>query len=257
MQVLEESLGPRYSSHPPTPINPPKIFGRSVSRTVHARHHLLLVTDLTLGVPDVPAGVTDVDRVDPLALARRLESSERLRQRRFELLPLTGPAAAFTEVQGRAPSGSTSFEGLGELISSIASVGVLQPVLVEEMPGGRRTGLSQASVGCGPAGGARCSTPATLISRPSRRLSAQALVGGRAPDLAIGGEPGPGGTPTRRGRRRSHVRAMCTADREAAPCRCAGARRGERPRRPDRALPYPGAAAGGARAPCGYRRPLA
>ena len=95
------------------------------------------MTDLTLDVPDVSAGVTDVDRVDPLALARRLESSERLRQRRFELLPLTGPAAAFTEVQGRAPGGSTSFEGLGELISSIASVGVLQPVLVEEMPGGR------------------------------------------------------------------------------------------------------------------------
>ena len=95
------------------------------------------MTDLTLDVPDVPAGVTDVDRVDPLALARRLESSERLRQRRFELLPLSGPAAAFTEVQGRAPGGSTSFEGLGELISSIASVGVLQPVLVEEMPGGR------------------------------------------------------------------------------------------------------------------------
>jgi ParB family chromosome partitioning protein len=108
-----------------------------VSRIAHARHHLLLVSDLILDVPDVPAGVTDVDRVDPLALARRLESSERLRQRRFELLPLTGPTAAFTEVQGRAPGVSTSLEGLGELISSIASVGVLQPVLVEEMPGGR------------------------------------------------------------------------------------------------------------------------
>ena len=79
----------------------------------------------------------DIDRVDPLALGRRLASSERLRQRRFELLPLSGPAAAFTEVQGRAPGDSTSTEGLAELISSIATVGVLQPVLVEEMAGGK------------------------------------------------------------------------------------------------------------------------
>jgi hypothetical protein len=98
-----------------------------VSRIAHARHHFLLVTDLTLDVRGIPGGVSDVERVDPLALTRRLESSERLRQRRFELLPLTGPTAAFTEVQGRAPGGSTSLEGLGELISSIASVGVLQP----------------------------------------------------------------------------------------------------------------------------------
>jgi len=79
----------------------------------------------------------DIDRVDPLALTRRLASSERLRQRRFELLPLSGPAASFTEVQGRSPGDSTSTEGLAELISSIATVGVLQPVLVEEMAGGK------------------------------------------------------------------------------------------------------------------------
>lgn len=73
-----------------------------------------------------------------IAAARRLASSERLARRRFEILPLTGPGAAFTEVQGRKPGQSTAPEGLAELISSIATVGVLQPVLVEELPGGRR-----------------------------------------------------------------------------------------------------------------------
>lgn len=82
------------------------------------------------------ASVLDAERVDPIVLTRHLASSERLRQRRFELLPLTGAAAVFTEVQGRAPGDSTTTEGLSELISSIATVGVLQPVLVEELSGG-------------------------------------------------------------------------------------------------------------------------
>lgn len=71
-----------------------------------------------------------------VALARRLAGSERLRQRRFELLPLSGPGAPFAEVQGRQPGDSTAPSGLADLISSIASVGVLQPVLVEELPEG-------------------------------------------------------------------------------------------------------------------------
>ena len=72
----------------------------------------------------------------PSALAERLAASARLRQRRFELLPLVGPGAVFTEVQGRAPGDATSDEGLAELISSIAQVGVLQPILVEELAHG-------------------------------------------------------------------------------------------------------------------------
>lgn len=68
-------------------------------------------------------------------IARRLTLSERLRRRRFELLPLLGPGAVFTEVQGRGPGSSMAPASLVELISSIATVGVLQPVLVEEMPG--------------------------------------------------------------------------------------------------------------------------
>lgn len=71
-------------------------------------------------------------------LARRLARSERLASRRFELLPLTGPGAAFTEVQGRLPGAATAPEGLAELISSIATVGVLQPILVEDLSDGRR-----------------------------------------------------------------------------------------------------------------------
>jgi ParB family chromosome partitioning protein len=68
-----------------------------------------------------------------LALARRLATSEQLRRRRFELLPLAGPGAPFAEVQGRQPGDSTTPAGLADLISSIATVGVLQPILVEEL----------------------------------------------------------------------------------------------------------------------------
>lgn len=73
-----------------------------------------------------------------LEIAKRLTLSERLRRRRFECLPLTGPGAVFTEVQGRGPGSATAPANLVELISSIASVGVLQPVLVEELPDGQR-----------------------------------------------------------------------------------------------------------------------
>jgi ParB family chromosome partitioning protein len=71
-------------------------------------------------------------------LARRLLGSQRLRRRHFELLPLTGPDAAFSDPQGRGPGASTAPADLAELISSIATVGVLQPILVEELPGGAR-----------------------------------------------------------------------------------------------------------------------
>ena len=71
-----------------------------------------------------------------LEIARRLHLSERLRRRRFELLPLRGPAAAWTGVQGRGPGPAMAPANLVELISSIASVGVLQPILVEEAPAG-------------------------------------------------------------------------------------------------------------------------
>lgn len=70
-------------------------------------------------------------------LARRLTLSDRLRARRLELLPLTGPGAAFTEVQGRQPGEATAPAALADLISSIGAVGVLQPILVEEADGHR------------------------------------------------------------------------------------------------------------------------
>lgn len=68
--------------------------------------------------------------------ARRLSASEHLRQRELELLPLSGPGSVFAEVQGRTPGDSTTPAELTELISSIAAVGVLQPILVERLPGG-------------------------------------------------------------------------------------------------------------------------
>lgn len=68
-------------------------------------------------------------------LAQRLANSTRLRERRFQLLPLSGAGAAFADVQGRGPGEATAPANLVELISSIATIGVLQPVLVEELPG--------------------------------------------------------------------------------------------------------------------------
>ncbi|MEX5636679.1 ParB/RepB/Spo0J family partition protein [Parafrankia sp. FMc2] len=68
----------------------------------------------------------------PVELARRLASSPRLRHRRYEMLPLRGAGAVFTEVQGRTPGDATTPAALADLISSISTVGVLQPVLVEE-----------------------------------------------------------------------------------------------------------------------------
>lgn len=67
------------------------------------------------------------------AVTNRLAMSERLRQRRYELVPVDVP---HTDVQGREPGESTSPEDLVELISSIATVGLLQPLLLEDTPDG-------------------------------------------------------------------------------------------------------------------------
>lgn len=71
---------------------------------------------------------------------RRLAASRRLAERRLEILPLTGTGAAFARVQPRSPTSDAMAPAeLAELISSIATVGVLQPILVEELDdGGRR-----------------------------------------------------------------------------------------------------------------------
>ncbi|MBV9024005.1 MAG: ParB N-terminal domain-containing protein [Streptomycetaceae bacterium] len=49
------------------------------------------------------------------------------------MLPMRG--SVYTDVQGRGPGPSTSPEGLADLITSISTVGVLHPVLVEELSG--------------------------------------------------------------------------------------------------------------------------
>ncbi|MCX5216203.1 ParB N-terminal domain-containing protein [Kitasatospora sp. NBC_00240] len=66
-------------------------------------------------------------------LAEILQRSTRLRQRRFEMLPLRGPGSAFTEPQGRKPGDLTAPEELSDLISSMSVVGLLEPVLAEEI----------------------------------------------------------------------------------------------------------------------------
>ena len=73
------------------------------------------------------------------AIAHRLALSERLRHRRFELLPIDDAAGApTTQVQAREPGPATAPSDLVELISSIASVGLLQPLLVEQLDGRNR-----------------------------------------------------------------------------------------------------------------------
>ncbi|MGA5442512.1 ParB N-terminal domain-containing protein [Streptomyces griseoincarnatus] len=68
-----------------------------------------------------------------IQLAEILQRSAKLRQRRFEMLPLRGPGAAFTEPQGRKPGDATAPEELSDLISSMSVVGMLEPVLAEEI----------------------------------------------------------------------------------------------------------------------------
>lgn len=77
-------------------------------------------------------------QLSPAAVYRLADRHTRLQSRRFELLPLRGDGAVFTDVQGRGwgTDGTTSPAELVDLISSISTVGQLQPVLVEELDGG-------------------------------------------------------------------------------------------------------------------------
>lgn len=68
-----------------------------------------------------------------IQLTEILQRSNKLRQRRFEMLPLRGPGAAFTERTGRTPGDATAPTELSDLISSMAVVGMLEPVLAEEI----------------------------------------------------------------------------------------------------------------------------
>ena len=82
-------------------------------------------------------GVVALDRTRDRALAevgRRDGLAKILAGRRLELLPLDGPGAPFTGVQGRGPDDSTTPLELADLISSIELMGVLQPIMVEERP---------------------------------------------------------------------------------------------------------------------------
>ncbi|MEU9255748.1 ParB N-terminal domain-containing protein [Streptomyces sp. NPDC048270] len=62
-----------------------------------------------------------------------LHRSAKLRRRRFEMLPMRGPGSPFTEPQGRKPGDATAPQELSDLISSMSVVGMLEPVLAEEI----------------------------------------------------------------------------------------------------------------------------
>ena len=79
-----------------------------------------------------PAAVADVVQL------QLLTRSDRLRQRRLEMLPVKD--GVFTDIQGRGwgTASSTPPSELRDLISSIAGSGVLQPILCEDMERGYR-----------------------------------------------------------------------------------------------------------------------
>jgi len=84
------------------------------------------------------SGVVTFDaqrRREVAALAHRDSLVEVLRARRLDLLPPDGQGSPYTTVQGREPGDSTAPTDISDLISSISTMGVLQPILVEEMPG--------------------------------------------------------------------------------------------------------------------------
>ncbi|MFI9585986.1 hypothetical protein ACIHCQ_30035 [Streptomyces sp. NPDC052236] len=62
-----------------------------------------------------------------------LHRSVKLRQRRIEMLPLRGPGAPFTEAHARNPSDFLPPSELADLISSMSVIGLLEPVLAEEI----------------------------------------------------------------------------------------------------------------------------
>lgn len=78
---------------------------------------------------DQPAATSD----SLAAAIERMATSDRLRKRHFTMLAVEGPSAPVTRVQGRAPGDSTTPADLEGLISSIAVVGLLQPLLVEHL----------------------------------------------------------------------------------------------------------------------------
>ncbi|MFI5986796.1 hypothetical protein ACIBEA_38785 [Streptomyces sp. NPDC051555] len=68
-----------------------------------------------------------------IRLTEILHRSVKLRQRRFEMLPLRGVGAPFTEAHARNPSDSLPPSELADLISSMSVIGLLEPVLAEEI----------------------------------------------------------------------------------------------------------------------------
>ncbi|MFJ4152850.1 ParB N-terminal domain-containing protein [Streptomyces galbus] len=68
-----------------------------------------------------------------IRLTEVLHRSVKLRQRRFEMLPLRGQGAPFTEPHARNPSDTLPPSELADLISSMSVIGLLEPVLAEEI----------------------------------------------------------------------------------------------------------------------------
>lgn len=95
-------------------------------------------------LPDLPvvapqaSGQERRDAVDTANLMKRLAASKRLAARRFTVLPITGPGSISTDLQGRGHDAKGAFtpSDLVELTSSISKIGLINPVLVQQLPDG-------------------------------------------------------------------------------------------------------------------------
>jgi ParB family transcriptional regulator, chromosome partitioning protein len=87
------------------------------------------------GTPADESGLTTAPSSAATADLARGQALSRMRRRRLEMIPLRGPGAPYAAGQARQPGDSTTPAELSDLISSIAEIGVLHPILVEEHAG--------------------------------------------------------------------------------------------------------------------------
>ncbi len=110
------------------------------------------------------------------------------------MLPLRGPGAAYAASQARQPGDATTPAELSDLISSIAEIGVLHPILVEERPG-KAHGRPAMSVVTGERRLRACRWGAVHLPDNPNFDAIPAIISPgpgparRVPEVAAGGEP--------------------------------------------------------------------
>ena len=105
------------------------------------------VGSVNLPAPEQPAGGGASSAPSFADAVGDLAASSRLNARRLVMLPLSGPGAVFTDVQGRRQGEAFAPAALADLISSIGAIGLLHPVLVEDLDADAHPGDEEDSRG--------------------------------------------------------------------------------------------------------------